>query len=83
MELTIASYFYPMDSQAHWVAASNQHYERGKLESITFLITFDGKNWWEKLWRIYGHSPNSPTFPPAKVSLHTVTNLMIGIIAYK
>ena len=30
------------------------------------------KIWLGKIWRIYSHSPNSPTFPPAKVSLHTV-----------
>ena len=30
------------------------------------------ENWWIKLWRIYGHSPNLPKFPPAKVSLYTV-----------
>ena len=31
-----------------------------------------GKSWLEKLWQIYGHLPNSPIFPPTKVSLHTV-----------
>ena len=30
---------------------------------------------WEN-WRNYGHSPNSPTFPSAKVSLYMVSNLV-------
>ena len=32
------------------------------------------KIWLWKIWRIYGHSPNLPTFPPTKVSLHTVAH---------
>ena len=37
-----------------------------------FRIYLKHKNWLVKIWRIYGHSPNLPTFPPTKVSLHTV-----------
>ena len=36
----------------------------------------------EKLWQIYGHSPNSPMFPPTKVSLHTVVYVNTAIRYY-
>ena len=33
------------------------------------------KIWLGLIWWIHGHSPNSPTFPPAKVSLYTVLHM--------
>ena len=72
MKLTIASYFYPVDSQAHWMAAQNQHYERGKFASITYLITFDGKIGGRNFGEFMVIRQIRQRFPPAKVSLHTV-----------
>ena len=42
------------------------------INFFTWMFTRDvlriilNKNWQIKLWRIYGHSPNSPMFPPPK-----------------
>ena len=57
----------------------------GKLPQINIMkgethvhynvIASYGKSWWKKLWPIYDPLPNSPTFPPTKVSLHMVLNL--------
>ena len=49
-------------------------FTRDVLREIYIILN---KNLRIKLWQIYGHSPNLPMFPPAKVSLYMVYLLHI------
>ena len=44
----------------------------GKFERLLCYLVLNKVFWLKKVWRIYGHLPNPPMFPPSKVSLHTV-----------
>ena len=47
---------------------------------VSCEILIQNKNWRIKLWRIYGHSPNSPMFSPTKVSLYMVLVCMCKLV---